>query len=108
MLPFGFGAKMFVQLALSTPEGQIIEGIALEIKAFSIYGMDCRGGVYIDITHMDGERERMTLAGEQKPFAPMFVNEQETDLVRVVDYPACNILTKVEWRSRVGCGILLK
>lgn len=92
---------MFLQLSLSDAEGQIIDPIAVEIKSFAIYGCDCAGGMFVDVLHRDGEKERVRLSSEQKPFSPMDLGGQETHGISIVAYPSGSILPKNKWRERV-------
>jgi hypothetical protein len=98
---------MFIVVSRSDDEGQFLPSVAVELKAFSIYGFHSSGGIVFDVTHKDGEKERMMLKGDLRPFAPMEIGEQKgVQGISIVDYPASQILSKDEWRAMFGVYML--
>lgn len=98
---------MFIVVSRSDDEGQFVEPVAVEVKTFAIYGFHATGGVIFDVTHVDGEKERMLLAGDLRPFAPMEIGEQKNvQRIAIVDYPASDILSKDQWRALFGVYML--
>lgn len=98
---------MFVQLSIGDENNRILDPIAVEVKSFAIYGFT-KDGVFVDVTHMDGEKERLTLASDLRPFAPMHLNGFENHGLRIVNYPSGALLSKAEWRNRVPAKSVIK
>lgn len=97
---------MFIVVSRSDDKGQFIEPVAIEVKTFSIYGFSDKGVIF-DIIHADSEKERMLLAGDIRPFAPMEIGEQKNvQRISIVDYPASEILSKDQWRKLFGVYML--
>lgn len=99
---------MFLNIIASDADGQFLPSFSLEVKTFHIHGFT-EGGMLVDITHTDGEKERVFLEGESRPFAPMKLEQlaQINSITLYDGYPASEILSKAEYRAKVGCGALL-
>jgi len=99
---------MYLNIITCDQEGQFLPSFSLEVKVFHIHGFT-RGGMFVDLTHMDGEKERIFLEGSPEPFSPMKVENlaRINSITLYSTYPATQVVTKEEYRARVGCGALL-
>ena len=97
------GITMYLGFSTCDAEGQIENGFALEVKHFNIHGFT-DNGLLFDITHMDGEKERLLLESGSGYCDLMTVGKRERIMhVYIVDgYPAVMPITKASFRMRIG------
>ena len=93
---------MFLNISRADNEGQFIEPLVLEVKTFYIHGFT-DGGMIFDVTHADGEKERLVLKGGEKPWSPMSIGKLENvNSLTIIEWgPA---VTKDQFREIVGKG----
>lgn len=99
---------MYIAFSTYDAEGQFDGGVALEIKQFHFHGFT-EGGMWIDITHLDSEKERIRVGGDPRPFSRItFGQTVPVNTFTIYDsYPAYPVITKAEYRARFGVGRLL-
>jgi hypothetical protein len=98
-----------VFIAFSTVDrgGQIEDGFALEVRSLTLAGITDQG-IQFDIHHQDGETERLALGGTPYRNLSMGRIRDRIMRVRVIgEYPAMPLISKAEFRARVGVGKLL-
>jgi hypothetical protein len=93
---------MFIAFSTCDDDGQFTPGVAVEIKTMKLYGLT-NDGILFDICHLDGEWERILMGCQ--PYSEFHIGEGHLKTimhVSIVDYPACNIITREEFRAMTG------
>lgn len=91
---------MYVKFCAATQDGQFVPGFAIEVRNVCIQGAG-ESSINLDLKHMDGESERVTIAVNYD----MSVGQDKLERLmsfHIVEYPDCKIISKDELRAIVG------
>ncbi len=92
---------MFISFCITNDEGQFDgSSFALEVKNVCFQGTS-QDRLYVIITHMDNQRERITIGCPDYEFE---INGIYIHDFSIVDYPAVRILSKDEFYNILGKG----
>ena len=97
---------MFISFTTYNTDGQFDgSSFALEVKSIHFHGAGYAGWA-VDLCHMDGQTERITIQAEK--YGDFAIGKHERILhFTIVEYPACHIVDKAGFHDRVGRGRFL-
>lgn len=96
---------MYLIISTSDKDGQYLPSFALEVDSFHVHGFT-DGGMWVDLRHKDGDKERVFVGGESRAFSPMSWQAQERvqTITLTSGFPPSTVLTKDQFHARVGKG----
>jgi hypothetical protein len=101
------GEQMFIAFSICNDEGQMKNGFALEVRSLTLAGI-VKEGIQFDVHHLDGEQERLILGGT--PYRALSMGKMSEHIMGIrmtAGYPATDVISKAEFRDRIGIGRVL-